>query len=276
MAPHDFQGLGLGSRFYPLLYLLTRVTSARDLGTGNALKTQLLGHNASLQVHHLFPKALLYKAKEYDYTRGEVNSVANFCFLTQDTNLKIGMRPPEEYLAEAEKANPGVLASQWIPQDPDLWKIDRYRDFLSARRILLAEAANTFLEELRGGAVAPLEALQPLGQVDAEDQDRDELLTALIGELKDLGCAEPKRDVDIFDPLDGATLCVAEAAWPWGLQVGRGEPVVLELDPEEANLERLAALGYQVFTTTEALLDEVRRRNDVASGELEESEVLTG
>lgn len=276
VAPHDFQGLGLGSRFYPLLYLLTRVTSAKDLGTGNALKTQLLGHNTSLQVHHLFPKALLYQAMEHGYTRSEVNSVANFCFLTQDTNLRIGMRSPEQYLAEAEKANPGVLASQWIPDDPSLWKIDRYRDFLAARRILLAEAANSFLAELRGGAAELVEALEPLGLVRDEDQDREEMLTTCFAELQDLGCAEPKRDVDIFDPVDGALLCVAEAAWPWGLQVGKGEPIILELDPEEGNLERLAELGYHAFTSTGSLLTEVRRRNDVEAGELEDVEVLAG
>ena len=276
VAAHDFQGLGLGSRFYPLLYLLTRVTSAKDLGTGTALKTQLLGHNTSLQVHHLFPKALLYKAKEYGYTRAEVNSVANFCFLTQDTNLKIGMRSPEEYLAEAEQANPGVLASQWIPQDPGLWKIERYRGFLAARRVLLAEAANSFLGELRGGAAGPVEGLTPLSLIADEDQDRERMLATCIGELQDLGCAEPRRDVDILDPVDSSLLCVAEAAWPWGLQVGRGEPVILELDPEEANLERLAELGYHVFTTTEALLAEVRRRNDVEAGEVEGVEVLAG
>ena len=30
----DFEGFGQGSRFYPLLYLLTRVQGARDFGSG--------------------------------------------------------------------------------------------------------------------------------------------------------------------------------------------------------------------------------------------------
>src|SRR6266508_6566513 len=136
---HNFEGFGRGSRFYPLLYLLTRVRGAQDLGTGLELKRQMLGHLSSLQVHHIFPKAYLYKA---GYTRGQVNAVANFCFLTQETNLAIGKRAPEAYLAEVEARHPGALASQWIPRDPDLWKPARSLDFLAARRQLLADAAN--------------------------------------------------------------------------------------------------------------------------------------
>ena len=49
--------------------------------------------------------------------------------------------------------HPAALASQWIPQDPALWRIDRYPDFLAARRELLAEAANAFLAQLRFGAM---------------------------------------------------------------------------------------------------------------------------
>jgi hypothetical protein len=32
--------------------------------------------------------------------------------------------------------------------DSNLWRIERYRDFLAARRELLAQAANAFLESL--------------------------------------------------------------------------------------------------------------------------------
>jgi len=46
-----------------------------------------------LEVHHIFPKAVLYKHK---YTRPQVNAVANFCFLTRETNAAIGAKRPEE------------------------------------------------------------------------------------------------------------------------------------------------------------------------------------
>ncbi len=41
--PGHFTGWSLGARFYPVLYLLTRMGEARDWGTGLPLKANLLG-----------------------------------------------------------------------------------------------------------------------------------------------------------------------------------------------------------------------------------------
>ncbi|MBB2935526.1 hypothetical protein FHX82_002580 [Amycolatopsis bartoniae] len=263
---HNFEGATRGSRFYPMLYLLTRVKGARDLGSGLELRAEMLGKFASLQVHHIFPKALLYKA---GYSRGQVNALANFCFLTQDTNLKIGKRAPEDYFAEAESKYPGALASQWIPQDPVLWRVDRYEDFLAARRELLAEAAQSFLTSLlrsTDGASAA-ESLVPLSVSPEDDEDvHTAQVRDLVEELRKLGCAEPSFDAEIADPVSGRQLAIAEALWPEGLQPGQGSPVVLELDPQSADLTRLAELGYEVFTSADALLGFVYRRNEVAAG----------
>jgi hypothetical protein len=57
--PGHFTGWSLGARFYPVLYLLTRMGEARDWGTGIALKSSLLGEMNKLEVHHIFPKAKL-------------------------------------------------------------------------------------------------------------------------------------------------------------------------------------------------------------------------
>ena len=61
IRPADFGGSTLGARFYPLLYLLTRVHGARDWDNGLPLSANLLGKLNALQVHHIFPKALLYQ-----------------------------------------------------------------------------------------------------------------------------------------------------------------------------------------------------------------------
>lgn len=267
----DFDVSTMGSRFYPLLYLLTRVKGARDLGSGLELKAEMLGKLSSLQVHHIFPKALLYKTGR---GRNQVNSIANFCFLTQDTNLVIGKRPPEVYFAEAEAKHPGVLASQWIPTDPALWKLDRYEDFLSARQCLLATAAQSFLTELREGtSSADATALKPIHVVvNDHDDARVSQVRSLVEQLLRAGFAEPELDTSIADPHTGKELAVAEAYWPAGLQVGQGTPVILELDPEAADLARLEELGIKVFTSAEALLGFAARRNQVAAGEMDTSE----
>jgi hypothetical protein len=81
-----FTGWSLGARFYPVLYMLTRMGEARDWGTGLPLKASLLGKMSRLEVHHIFPKAQLYKLK---HRRPDVNALGNFCFLTKDTNLRV-------------------------------------------------------------------------------------------------------------------------------------------------------------------------------------------
>ncbi|MFC6083734.1 GmrSD restriction endonuclease domain-containing protein [Sphaerisporangium aureirubrum] len=261
---HDFEGSTKGSRFYPLLYLLTRAKGARDFGSGLPLRAEMLGRLNSLQVHHIFPKAVLHKA---GYDRSEVNAIANFCFLTQDTNLVIGKRTPEEYFVEVEGKHPDVLASQWIPDDPDLWRVERYPDFLSARRELLAQAVQSFLTELRNGAMAQAEELAPVSVVaDERDDVRVAQVKAMAEELVRLGYAEPALDSEIADPATGRALAVAEAFWPDGLQPGQGRPVILELDPEAADLPRLEELGYEVFTSVDALLGYATRRNESAAG----------
>lgn len=261
IQPYDFEGFGRGSRFYPLLYLLTRVAGARDLGNGLPLHSQMLGHLASLQVHHIFPKAQLYASGRY--SRGQVNDVPNFCFLTQQSNLAIGKRLPEDYLAEVADAYPGVLESQWIPTDRQLWRIDRYADFLQARRELLADAANTFLAQLRDGA-RPQDArkLERLTVVpDARDErSREREVDVLIEELLGLGYVRPRRDDEVADPDDGRVLAVAEAHWPDGLQPGIGDPVVLELDADDMDRERMEGLGYLVFSTAAGLREYVARQ----------------
>ena len=86
VEPAHFSGWSLGARFYPVLYALTRVGDARDWGTGLALKSSLLGRMNTLEVHHIFPKAILYRN---DFSKPQVNAIANFCFLAKDTNLQI-------------------------------------------------------------------------------------------------------------------------------------------------------------------------------------------
>ncbi len=92
-------------------------------------------------------------------------------------------------------------------------------------------------------------------------------LEALVEEFAELGFATPAIDCEIPDPDTGRTLAVAEAFWADGLQAGQGNPVVLELDPDEADLARLAELGCDVFTSVDALRHHVERRSEVASGE---------
>src|SRR6202035_3109717 len=152
-----------------------------------------------------------------------------------------------------------------------LWRIDRYPDFLAARRELLAEAANAFLAQLRSGAMPgsgwPLERLTIVTNEAEDDTDsRGDQVRALIAELAGLGCADPAVDCEVADPATGEVLAIAEACWPEGLRPGQGDPVILVLDPAETDLDRLKELGYETFTSADSLRSHVRRRKQGAAG----------
>lgn len=263
VQPADFAGFGRGARFYAVLYMITRVLGARDFGSNLELKAELLGKLSSLQIHHTFPKKVLY---DHGYDRSEVNDVANFIFLTQKTNLEISKTPAAEYMPNVQSKAPGALESQWIPMQPDLWEVENYPKFLAERRKVLAAALNAYLDSLFDGNEADAEMLpRTLSPSDDDPDSREGEIELLLQELSEYAISDPLRNALIADPVSGDPLCVAEAFWPAGLQPGRGEPVILELD--DADLPRLAALGYKVFPTTEALRAFVLKQASVDRGE---------
>lgn len=251
IRPEDFAVSTLGARYYPLLYMLTRVWGARDWGNGHILSAHMLGKLNTLQVHHIFPKALLYK---HGYSQLEVNSIANFCFLTQDSNLVISDREPSIYFREIEHKFPGALASQWIPMDSDLWKIERYKDFLAERRKLLADAANHFLDALLKGTPATVnyssELIQSAIEVVGEE---DHELQALVSWVTANGLPKPELDFEVSDPVTGEVLTIVDAAWPKGLQEGYSQPIALCLEAEDQKTAIVNQVGYRFFTSINTL-----------------------
>ena len=71
--------------------------------------------------------------------------MANLAFLSQKANKKITAREPRVYLAEIAEHDPERLQAQCVPMDRSLWEMDRFEDFLKARRELLARAMNDLL-----------------------------------------------------------------------------------------------------------------------------------
>jgi hypothetical protein len=251
IRPEDFAVSNLGARFYPLLYMLTRVGSARDWGDGLPLSAHLLGKQNALQVHHIFPKALLYK---HGYSKFDVNAIANFCFLTQDTNLDIGAKEPALYFVKIEEHFPGALASQWVPMDRTLWKVERYKDFLVERRKLLAEAANEFLDALLAATSEKVDYSIELTQVATTvSGEEDEELQALVTWTIASGFPKPELNFEVSDPQTGEVLIIVDAAWPKGLQEEYSPPIALCLEEDEQKIAILNQVGYRFFTSVETL-----------------------
>lgn len=266
--PGHFTGWSLGARFYPVLYLLTRMGEARDWGTGLPLKSSLLGKMSRLEVHHIFPKAQLYKRK---FKRPEVNALANFCFLTKDTNLVITDRLPEEYFPAVEKAHPGALSSQWIPTDPALWKMENFREFLEARKALLAAELNRRMEELlhgdnrwlAGPAAAASAVVSVAGGITSEEEEGQ--LEALNDWMEAQGLPRGVLAFDFADAATGEQKAVFDLAWPSGIQEELSQPVAVLLNESPESIGIASQAGYRCFTSTE----EFRRyvSSDILAGQ---------
>jgi len=252
IRPDDFGGWSLGARFYPMLYLLTRVCDARDWGNGLPLSANLKGKLNQLQVHHIFPKTVLYNL---EYGRDEVNAVANYCFLTQDCNLQISNKEPEQYFEQIEARYPGALASQWIPMDRELWKTTRYLEFLEARKTLLANAANTFMDSLLAGTVPNIQVSSQGGIV---SDDELNLLIEVNEWVTDQGLPEGELMYEVIDERTGKVLALLDLAWPNGLQEGLSQPVALIID-EGYETEQVAnAAGFRSFTKPDAFKEYIQ------------------
>jgi hypothetical protein len=147
LEPADFECGRSSKPYYRLLLTLTRRCGARDLRSGVSLSFHHTSHLSRLDIHHIFPRRYLSNA---GVEKVQIDQLANLAFVTQSTNLRIGAKGPGDYLPEYETKYPGVLASQWIPQDSRLWKVGAYPRFLEKRREMLADEANRFLRELIG------------------------------------------------------------------------------------------------------------------------------
>ncbi|MFT4039647.1 MAG: DUF262 domain-containing protein [Thermomicrobiales bacterium] len=262
--PDDFRTWSRGSRFYPLLYLLTRVHGARDLDSGLELKKQHLGHLMRLEVHHIFPKARLYKHGGYDRT--QVNALANFMFLTQDTNLKISDQDPAVYLAHYQAKHPGVLESQWIPTNPELWRVENFDAFRAERRRLLADAANAFLDSLYRGLPAAQvldlpehELLFAAPAVTGGDEEAVRL-QAVNAWVMHQGLPAGELYCELVHAAGPEPLAILDLAWPDGLQTGLSQPVALLLDEDAETEEIVNRAGYLFFTEIAAFQQYVESR----------------
>lgn len=246
VSADNFIASSIGSRFYPVLYFLTRAGESLDWGTGNPLKAETLGKNSGLEMHHIFPKAQL---KKQEWERAEINALANFCFLTKGTNIRIRDRLPEDYFPEIEKHHPGALASHWIPQDRELWKIANYGDFLAARRELLAAEMNRQLAKLLHGDtrwLEPADATKPIipGGIGGDDKEAE--LDEVNEWVKKRGLAAGSIASEHTSP-DGEPPVILDLAWPSGIQGGGGQPVALLLDERVEAIAAANKAGFLCF-----------------------------
>jgi hypothetical protein len=162
VKPSDLEGRIIQHPLYRMAFVMAKSRGAIDWFNGSPLDAPH-GTSYAIHSHHIFPTSILYSDEggydpENHLHKKLVNEIANRAFLTGQTNLALSNTPPAVYLPQIEASYPGALAKQFVPTDPALWELDRFADFLEARRRLLATAINERMTELLK------EIERPLGQ----------------------------------------------------------------------------------------------------------------
>jgi hypothetical protein len=88
-----------------MLYIITKANKAIDWSNGGAIYGTI-GDCYSIQSHHIYPQAYLYK-NGYDsqnhHDKKKVNEVANRAFITRDTNYSISSKNPFDYYLKSKR-----------------------------------------------------------------------------------------------------------------------------------------------------------------------------
>ncbi|MGW5863200.1 GmrSD restriction endonuclease domain-containing protein [Streptomyces sp. NPDC055239] len=180
LHPRDMEQKYSTHPFFRLLYIAALQARVRDWATNIAITDQPLSTGAKIEFHHVFPRAQVQTI----YAKEEWNSLANLAFIAGQTNKMISSRLPDSYMTGIAGER---LAEQWIPEDTELRTLDRFPDFLAARRCLLANTLNELLGlPAYAGQVTRRETdeLPADEAVIAEDQAAPTLVGAEIQKLR--------------------------------------------------------------------------------------------
>lgn len=153
----DLIGANAATAWTSIAHVVARSRSARDWVNGLRLEGPLIGRGSALEYHHIFPQNLLYAPKgpyssNSSPDRQKVNELANLAFVTAGSNKFITNNPPSEYFPKCVENFPGIEVEQSVPANRELWRLERFEDFLTTRRDLLARAINQFMDSLLAGS----------------------------------------------------------------------------------------------------------------------------
>lgn len=99
-------------------------------------------------IHHIFPQAYLRKN---GFSKGDINQIANYVWVTQPKNLEISDKAPKDYLSDEniiEFMSETNNRENVIPEEIVDYDFHNYSDFLNQRRHLMAKKMREFYENM--------------------------------------------------------------------------------------------------------------------------------
>ena len=150
ILPAEFVGRAIQHPLFSMVRWYLKSRGAVCFTTGMSLRRNM-GSKYQLERDHIFPYS---KLKEVGYGEGNrvkyalAQELTNRAILTQVANRSKSAAHAADYLADVKQKFPKALDLQCIPDDPELWKIENYEQFLEERRKILAKNLNAFLDKI--------------------------------------------------------------------------------------------------------------------------------
>ena len=151
IKPSEFEGRDIRHPLFSLMRWYFKSQGAVCLGTGLQIH-KYMGKAYALERDHIFAYSVLRDSdyfnmdNRYDYAAAQ--EITNRAILTGLENRTKSAKQADVYLEQVKERFPNALKLQCIPEDENLWKLENFRDFLQARRQLLADALNDYLNNL--------------------------------------------------------------------------------------------------------------------------------
>lgn len=215
--------------YYAALVLLDAKVLFSDQSVSDMLDATTSGKRASLERHHLFPKA--YLAKRGITEQRTVNQIANYALIEWGDNGKISDDAPSNYyptmIEQVENKADRIAMHHWHAL-PDNWQNMPYTQFLEKRRQMMAQIVRAAYEKLGGNAAdqsIPMTAIDVVVQ-SGEGKTREFKSTLRMNmhtnqpdPRMELGCL---KTIAAFLNTYGGTLVIGVA--------DNGDPVGIEAD----------------------------------------------
>ncbi|ARQ71015.1 GmrSD restriction endonuclease domain-containing protein [Streptomyces marincola] len=145
VSADDLAGRNHQSPYLMFCYLAAAHARASDWWDGSPVSAAADG--SGKPQHSLVHPASTLRGHRNKYSTAEINELANIVFVSQETAKNIiGNRSPEAYLRDLLASD---LAAHSVPEAREVLSAARYRDFLSARRALLAARITALLNGFR-------------------------------------------------------------------------------------------------------------------------------
>ena len=137
----DLIGRSNNSSYFKTMFMAFKEAGAKDWSSGINIDLNYSNKENKLEYHHVFPQS---KLKDLGYEKSQRNDISNLVFIAGKLNREFSNKAPSDYL---DKIKPELLKKQCVPLDKELWKMENYEKFLEARRKLIAEDLDSFIQK---------------------------------------------------------------------------------------------------------------------------------